>query len=130
MELNQLILASCSESDFDISKVIHFLYKDAYVCDNIKDNKWYELIDSKWVFCESAYSLHNKMSTEVARKYCEYSSKMSEKASNEDDADVREKYTEKAKKLLEISLKLKNNAFKEKIIKECRYLFFVRDFKF
>jgi hypothetical protein len=130
MELNTLVAASSSESDFDISKVIHFLYKDAYVCTNIKNNEWYELIYSKWVFCESAYSLHNKMSIEVAPKYCHLAAEMSTKAAIEDDNDIREKYVEKTKKLLEISLKLKNNAFKEKIIKECRYLFFVRDFKF
>ena len=57
MDVNALILASCSETDYDISKVVYFIFKDQYVCTNIKDNKWYELIDSEWVFCESAYTI-------------------------------------------------------------------------
>ena len=129
MDVNALILASCSETDYDISKVVYFIFKDQYVCTNIKDNKWYELIDSEWVFCESAYTLYNKISCEISRKYCDLAAQLSTKASVEHDPDTREKYVEKSKRLFEISLKLKNNPFKEKIIKECRYLFFRRDFK-
>ena len=98
-----------SQTNFDIANVVHSIYKDKFVCSCIKQNKWYELIDSEWVQCESAYSLYINLSTEVAKEYCKFASKMSEKASAEDDAYTREKYTEQAKKAFEISLKLKNN---------------------
>ncbi len=130
MDLNALINASCSQTDYDIAKVVYFLFKDNYVCTCIKENKWYELVDSQWIQCEAAHSLFIKLSLEVAKIYFNFSADMYLKTSAENDVAIIEKHAEKGKKFFEISQKLKNNAFKENIIKECCYLFYVRDFRF
>ena len=127
-DLTSLIYASTSKTHHDIAKVVHFIYKYEFVCTSIKQNYWYQFRNHRWMPCDCAHTLRGRLSTEVARKYCDFAAEMSTKAAAEDDADTREKYVEKSKKLLEISLKLKDGPFKENILKECRDLFYIEKF--
>ena len=128
-DLFSLISSSSSKTHHDIGKVIHFLYKYEFVCISIKHNFWYEFKNHRWFPCDSAHTLRSRLSTEVVKKYCAASAHFANKASTEDDADQRDRYTEKSKKLLEIANKLKDCPFKENILKECRDLFYVEKFE-
>lgn len=128
-DLYSLIYVSTSKTHHDIAKVVHFMYKYDYVCTSIKQNYWYEFRTHRWVPCEAAHTLRSKLSTEVTKKYLMIAGQLNIKAANEDDAEIREKLTEKSKKLMEISNKLKDGPFKENILKECRDLFYVEKFE-
>ena len=128
-DLFSLISSSTSKTHHDIGKVIHFLYKYDFVCISIKHNFWYEFKNHRWCPCDSAHKLRSRLSTEVVKKYCAASAYFANKASTEDDADQRDRYTEKSKKLIEIANKLKDCPFKENILKECRDLFYVEKFE-
>jgi P4 family phage/plasmid primase-like protien len=124
-----LISSSSSKTHHDIAKVVHFLYKYEFVCISIKHNYWYEFKNHRWIPSDCAHSLRSKLSTDVVKKYCAASAYFANKASSEDDADQRDRYTEKSKKLLEIANKLKDCPFKENILKECRDLFYMEKFE-
>ena len=117
-ELYIQINASCSETDFDIAKVVYLMYKNKYIytCVN-RENVWYKFTNSHWIVCDNAHILLRlKMSTEVAQTYIDVAAELN-------SVDVRKK------KMLDISLRLKNNAYKDIILKECCDLFYVQDFR-
>lgn len=128
-DLFHLISNSSSKTHHDIAKVVHFLYKYEYACVSIKHNFWYEFKNHRWVPCDCGHTLRSRLSTCVVKKYCAASAYFANKASTEDDADQRDRYAEKSKKLLEIANKLKDGPFKENIIKECRDLFYIEKFE-
>lgn len=128
-DLFSLISNSSTKTHHDIAKVVHFLYKYEFACASIKHNYWFEFKNHRWVTCDSANTLRIRLSTEVVKKYLSASAFYSNKASNEDDADERDRFTDKSKRLLEIANKLKDCPFKENILKECRDLFYIERFE-
>lgn len=128
-DLFNLISCSSSKTHHDIAKVVHYLYKYEFACASVKHNYWFEFKNHRWVPCDSASTMRLRLSSEVVKKYCAASAYYSNKAATEDDADTRDRYTEKSKKLLEIANKLKDSPFKENILKECRDLFYIEKFE-
>lgn len=128
-DLFNLISTSSNKTHHDIAKVVHYLYKYEFACASVKHNYWFEFKNHRWIPCDSASTLRLRLSNDVVKKYCAASAFYSNKAATEDDADTRDRYTEKSKKLLEIANKLKDSPFKENILKECRDLFYIEKFE-
>lgn len=128
-DLFSLISNSSTKTHHDIAKVVYFLYKYEFTCASIKHNYWFEFKNHRWIPCDSANTLRLRLSTDVVKKYLAASAFYSNKASHEDDADERDRYTEKSKRLLDIANKLKDCPFKENILKECRDLFYIEKFE-
>ncbi len=128
-DLNSLILKSLSETHFDIAKVVHFMYRYNYACINIRNNQWYEFKEHRWVSCDGAYTLRQKISTDVFKKYMTVGGQLSTRASIENDEDRQKEYAEKIKKINGLALNLKKSPFKDNIIKECRELFYQEKFE-
>lgn len=128
-DLSNLVLRSKNETHHDIANVVYFMYKYDYVCVSIKHNHWYEFRNHRWVNCDSGHALRAKISTEVCREYMNHAAIWSQKGSNDDDESEQQRCAEIAKKLNGIALKLKQTAFKDNIMKECRELFYVEKFE-
>lgn len=127
-DINSLIIKSLSMSHYDIALVIYKMFKYQFVCAGIRNKLWYEFKDHRWHQCDSGYSLRIKISTEVWQEYANASNMLQTKAiqSNEED---QQRIQEQSKKLMEISMKLKNSNFKENIMKECAELFYSEKFE-
>jgi len=128
-DLNALIKASLSETHYDIAKVVYFMFRYDYVCISIKNNMWYEFKNHRWVNCDGAYSLRQKISIDVWRKYMDSIMKLTQQSASELDNDKQKEISEKIKKLNGIAMKLKQSPFKDNIIKECRELFYIDKFE-
>lgn len=128
-DLANLIYRSRSETHYDISRVVHFMFKYDYVCISIKHNAWYEFKNHHWVNCDSGHSLRARISTDVVREYSAAAAYYNNKAAQEDMEADQQRYLEDAKKLNSIALKLKQSPFKDNIIKECRELFYIEKFE-
>lgn len=128
-DLYSLVLTTVNETHYDIAKVIYFMYRYDYVCINIKNNLWYEFKNHRWLNCDAAYSLRQKISTEVFKKYLSVVGQINQKIAVETDDGRQKTLVEQSKKLLSVSLKLKQSPFKDNIIKECRELFYVEKFE-
>ncbi len=128
-DLNALITRSKSETHYDIAKVVHFVFRYDYVCVNIKNNMWYEFKNHRWVNCDSAYSLRQKISTNIVSLYSKAIAAESQKAAAELDEGAQKALMESVKKLTGIALKLKQSPFKDNIVKECRELFYIDKFE-
>jgi len=125
MMINNLIdKCTCTRygAEFDVAQVIYAMYKGSFRFNT--DEKWYMFDNDKnaWVNDYKDSKLQIILSTEVVTKFLQRSIYYAELAMH--DADNRATYDEKAKKLTDIAEKLKISEFKNKVIKECTYLFF------
>jgi P4 family phage/plasmid primase-like protien len=128
-DLTNLIFKSKNETHHDVANVIYYMYKYDFVCVSIKQNYWYEFKNHRWVNCDSGFALRAKISTEVCKEYLNSAAYWNQKGSAEDDEGEQQRCGEIAKKLNGIALKLKQTAFKDNIMKECKELFYVNKFE-
>ena len=76
-------------SDYDMARIIREVYKYDYVCSDISRNIWYEFHNHRWRKVDQAYTLKQKLSTELAKLFAllsgHYVKQSSEKYGEESD---------------------------------------------
>ena len=108
-------IRNAGNTHYNMAVLIHMLYRDKFRCTAIKKNEWYFYDDEekKWRLSDGAIELRMKLSNEVLKMF-----EHRVKTQNEDDyRDYHQTYN-----------KLKNSTYKNTIIKECKDLFYDRDF--
>jgi P4 family phage/plasmid primase-like protien len=128
-DCNKLMDKASSETHTDIAAVIYNIYKYDYVCVSIKNNLWYEFKNHRWTLCDSAHTLRTIVSSNMSKTFAGRSAFWANKASVAEDECEQNRCSDKAKKLITISQKLKMGPFKENIIKECRDMFYQSKFE-
>lgn len=128
-DVSTLIYNSRNETHYDIARVVHFMFKHQYVCASIKSNYWYEFRDNRWVPCDSGYTLNNKLSTDVCKKYSGAAAFYNAKAATNENETEQSFQLEVAKKLTGIAQKLKMVSYKENVMTECKRLFYLEKFE-
>lgn len=112
---------------FMIAKALHIKYFDKFVCTNPKDNIWYHFLNHRWHKCVNGGRLITLMSSEFANNYItlaqEYNTKAIDASGNDKKTflDYSSYYTKIADNLMDIT-------FKERIMKEARYIFYDENF--
>lgn len=68
----------------DMANLLYGLYKDFFVCTSPKKQIWYEFKKekSKWVMIDGAYSLRNKLTSEVVIAFIQYKKYLDKKQEN------------------------------------------------
>lgn len=128
-DLKNLLYQSTSGTEYDVAKVVHQIYQHDYVCGSYKHRCWYEFKNHRWVLTDTGVSLRLKLSHEVWMKYKEESVEYTHRAMSTQNAQDQQKAEETAKKLMEISYKLRKSSFKENVMKECSELFYSDKFE-
>jgi phage/plasmid-associated DNA primase len=121
--LQSVILQSLGGASQDVARVVYEMYKHQYVCVDAKGKKWAEFSNHSWKITEEGISLKKKLGKEVLDEYLSLISDYHTKTKSTDDEDLRENYQQRAKALNDISYKLRDISFKEKIMKEAILLF-------
>jgi phage/plasmid-associated DNA primase len=128
--INELILEAESGTEYDIAKVVHELYKEQYKCTSINHNVWYEFQNNLWVEVEAGYTLSTKISEELTKEFAllntTYMKQMGDKNKKGSDKD---NLLSKATSVLKIMNNLKKSGFKDRVIKECKIMFFEPQFE-
>lgn len=129
--LDQYIDYSLSCTTFDVANVIYQMFKDVYVCTSAKGNEWFEFHDHLWHRCEGGVTLKKKINNEVLNLYLNkiksyVNQSMSISSENENDSTEQDKNTclYKSKALTELTYKLRDQTFKDKLMKECTTMFY------
>lgn len=117
------ILKSQSQTTQDVANVVHSMYKYQYVCTSLKHNSWYEFKNHRWIAIDSGVSLRKKLGNEVVNEYLRLITYYNQAAYDQQD-EQKDQYLQKAKNLTDVTYKLRDYAFKEKIIKECQIMFY------
>ena len=128
-DLKTLLYQSMSTTHNDIARVVYQMFQHEFVCSSIKHKTWYEFKNHRWHLSDSGLGLRLKLSEDVWKIYNLESIEYSQKGIATTNKADQDKYIENAKKLSEISMKLRNSSFKENIMKECSELFYVSKFE-
>jgi phage/plasmid-associated DNA primase len=119
-ELSHLILNSQSQTTQDVAMVVYYMYKDQYVCVSAKNNTWYEFKNHRWISVESGVTLTKRFGSDVLNEYVKLITYYNQKANELGKTDEHyDEYLQIAKNLTDITYKLRDYTFKQKILKEC-----------
>ena len=113
-----------SQSDYDLSKVLHEMYKHQFVCASVKKKgDWYIFSGHRWEMMEEDTELYNKISTKMCEEYCRRLSVLNLESVNDDATEEeRENAKNKGVAMIKLILKLKTNSSKEAIMRETKKL--------
>lgn len=123
--------------DYDIATVVHQLKKGSFVASGIRNNAWYCFNGSFWSKDDSGTTLRNLLSTEVRGLYLMKSKRVLEKAhqikTKDGDVDIESEehilMKARANLLIGIATRLGTTHDKDNIMRECRELFYDREFE-
>lgn len=140
-QIRTYIEQSMTGTNVDVAKVLHKMYKYQYVCSSIKNQKWFHFDKHRWVEDESGIGLRNKISNELVQEYCKLISYLNERIGLMEDqleefdkkkrVEMESKIKQmeaKIERLTIITKNLKTTTFIDNVMKECRGLFYNKDF--
>jgi len=133
---------SMTGTNVDIAKVLYKLYKYQFVCASIKNQKWYTFYNHQWIEDEIGIGLRNKISNELVQEYVKLITYYNDKIMLIEDqmdteTDKKKKYElesrakqmeSKIERLTGITKNLKTTSFIDNVMKECRGLFYDKEF--
>lgn len=116
------------KADFDIACIIKEIYKYEYVCSSISKSIWWQFDNHKWNRIECAHTLSIKMSTDIALEFATLHHDIM-KISVLETGQKADLLNRKCKDIQSLIFNLKKSSYKDRIIKECSYLFYKKDFE-
>jgi len=129
--------AANSGTEYDVAQVIFAMFRDEFKCANFKQNDWYRYDNHIWKSSENGVDLQCRLSTKIANLFGDKEKAELTTIQNlGDECQHKDKdptcavcqAEERKKKYSTIRLKLKTTRFKESVMKECRALFYDREF--
>jgi hypothetical protein len=120
--LEPLMFSSVSGVSQDMAMVIHKMYKHQFVCLDSRGNKWAEFVNHTWRVTMDGMSLKRRIGKEVLEEYMLLVAKYYQVGAQQTEEN-KETYHQRARALSDITYKLRDITFKEKVMKECIILF-------
>ena len=123
--------AAATATDYDVAMVVHARYRDEFRCSSYVNNDWYYYVGHIWRNSEKGVELLKRLSSDIAKMFLEKELIECEKlrlagpcSHKESDPECDScKADSQKKKYLVVRLKLKSNAFKNNVMRECQLLF-------
>jgi P4 family phage/plasmid primase-like protien len=120
--LEPLMFSSVSGVSQDMAMVIHKMYKHQFVCLDSRGNKWAEFVNHTWRVTMDGMSLKRRLGKEVLEEYMLLVAKYYQVGAQQTEEN-KETHHQRARALSDITYKLRDITFKEKVMKECIILF-------
>lgn len=115
--------------DYDIAVVLHQMFKDEYICSDIKNGHWWRFDKPKWKEIDSGTTLRRAISRDLRELYRARASELQNYLSTLDQED--EKYKSIKAKIdtaMKIVMRLGQTSDKTNIMKEAKDLFYDDEF--
>ena len=127
-QLKPYLIEAESGTHYDIAKVVYQKYKYTYVCVSIKNKRWYEFQNHRWVEVESGHTLSLKISEELTNEFAQLNALYYQECAGKDGQE-RDICMKKAGMIHKIMRNLKKTNFKNSVLDECSKLFYVLGFE-
>ena len=115
-----------TQSNYDIAYVLYKMFEYDF---KYSDNDWYIYKNHKWHKETDGMSLRQKISNDLYLRFGKLMSEYNKLASDVNNTDAeKEEIKKKNKVLIDLTKSLKTTSFKENIMKECRELYFDKEF--
>lgn len=126
--MNPLINEAKSGTHDDIANVMKEMYKHMYKCVSIQKNIWYEFQGSAWVLLDSAYTLKERIPSEVVKEFFVLHSSHIASAGGTLAVD-QDEHIKQSGKIQKLYDKLKNVPFQKQVIEACTAKFYDKKFE-
>ena len=114
--------------DWDYATVLYYMYKDKFICTNLKNATWYVFKKHRWEK-DDGMSLRKNISTKLFQLYSEKQSQLLQDAQKYEPTDEKHgNIQRKIKQLANICIKFKDSSHKNKIMREASEIFFDGEF--
>jgi P4 family phage/plasmid primase-like protien len=122
-EFKNMMKRSLDGNTYYLAKSVHAKYSDRFVCSSITSNMWWEFRNHRWVRIEDGYTLKVLLSEDFANEYNKEIADISLKATQVSGFE-KEELQQRRSRIDQLVEKLMDINFKEKLIKECKNLFY------
>jgi phage/plasmid-associated DNA primase len=123
-----LLLKIDSGTHDDIANVVKEMYKHIYKCVNITKNVWYEFQENRWTQIDSAYTLKEKISNELAKDFFSAFAGQCNNAPEPESVD-QDSTIKKVRNVLRTYEKLKTTGFVKCVVEQCSHKFYDKKFE-
>ena len=117
--------------DYDLAVVLHQMYKDEYVCADVRNGTWYYYKDHLWRQLDSGTYLRKAISNQLRELYETRASELINymgTLENDSDEDKRKHTKARIETVLKIVQRLGQTSDKKNIMQEARDLFYDPEF--
>lgn len=115
--------------DYDIAVVLHQMYKDEYVCADVKNGTWFQFGKNRWKQIDSGTYLRKAISNELRKLYEARANELQNYMVSLDPEDDKAKHTKvRIETILKIIQRLGQTSDKKNIMQEARDLFYDSEF--
>ena len=129
-DIRNTIIKSCNETHTDVARVVYHLYKNEFVCSNLRKKKWFQYRNHKWVVLDDGITLKQRISNEVVKEYIKAEISIKKRLLELDELDDRKQLDMmRAKTLFKMQNNLKKVSFKKNVFDECCEIFYVEKFE-
>jgi len=125
----QRMMGLATRTHNDMAKLLYHLYGKYNVCTSLKRNDWYhyDLDMKKWRYSDQGIELRIKLSNEIHDMFIKKAHDfLKNEEYNEDEPGEPPPFD--GYSYLKTAFDLKNPNYKQKIMKECREVFYKKDF--
>ena len=129
--------AASTQTEYDFAQVIKAKYQDEFKCVNYRQNEWYQYSTHIWKPTDHGVELQKRLSSDVAKLFMDKEVAALASiatlgqcghAKAPDPACLTCQAEEKKKTYSAARLKLRRTGFKDSVMKECRILFYDKEF--
>jgi len=115
--------------DYDIAVVLHQMFKDEYICSDVKNGIWYRFKNHRWKQIDSGTYLRKAISNELRDLYTNRATELGQYKATLDPEDEKYKHiTARIETIMKIVLRLGQTSDKKNIMQEAKDLFYDPEF--
>ena len=103
---------------YEVAEITYEMYKNNYICVDVDKNAWYKFQNQRWKHVKGPVCLKKNLSTEVYEYFCGDGDIRKFQSNYEDTPDPK-----LWARIAKNASQLRQSAFKENIIKECKQFF-------
>lgn len=128
--LEKMVQKAINGSHNDLAKALYESYSTEYVCASLKPEMWFYYTNHHWEQMEEGIELRRKISDDLVFRYSALVKDQFDQLAGADDEDSEGKkgMENRIATIYKLIRNLKSNTFKNAIMKECREVFYDRNF--
>jgi len=126
--INHTLQQGINMAHNDIARILFILYENEMKCIDIEKEEWVVFKGHRWQKSKKGVDLRWHISHELVNQYSRLICHYSTRAQEEEDQEQKQMYNSKSLMISKLIDKLKNNSFKNCIMKEAMEYFHDKDF--
>ena len=129
-------LAAASITEYDVAWIIYAKYRDEFKFTQFKQNDWFQYVGHIWRPTDNGVELHRRLSSDIANLFLKKEEAEINNIKILGDCGHKDgdptcaccQSEERKKQYSAARIRMKKTGFKESVMKECRVLFYDKDF--